>query len=70
VECLILSGRGDVAPDRQVTEERRQFSGAQLARVALVVKEDEAADPLQVRVLGANAVVPDTDELTHLVEQT
>jgi hypothetical protein len=33
------------------------------------MKQNEASDPLQVCLLGADAVVANADELTHLIEQ-
>jgi len=36
--------------------------------MAFVMKQDEAADPLQVRLLGTDAVMPDSNELMYLIQ--
>jgi hypothetical protein len=40
-----------------------------LGRVAFVVEEDKAFDPLQIGLFGTQAEVPGADEITDLIEQ-
>ena len=42
---------------------------AHFAGVPLAVEEDEAADPVRVRLLGADAVVAHPDRVTHPIEE-
>ena len=58
----------DVLFDGQVGEESFDFGGAHLVGVALVVEEDEAADPVDVGLFGADGVVFDPDGVTDLIE--
>jgi hypothetical protein len=69
VQRLILRGCGDFAADGEVAEEGAEVIGAQLARVAFAVEEDVATDPLQIRLLGSDAVVLDPDDVAHPIEQ-
>jgi hypothetical protein len=69
VQRLILRGRGDIAADGEVAEEGAQVIGAQLAGMALAMEEDVTANPLQIGLLGSDAVVLDTDDVAHLIEQ-
>jgi hypothetical protein len=50
-------------------QERLDLGPAHLLRMALAVKVDGAAHPVQLRVLGAQAVVPHPQSLTILLEQ-
>ena len=69
VQGLVL-GRGRHVPIYgQVREKLLDLGGAHLARVAFVVKEDEAPDPTDVGLFGAGRVVLDSDGLTDAVEQ-
>ena len=56
-EGLILGRCGDLHLDGQVGQEGFDFRGAHGGRMTLVMEEDEAADPGQVRVFGAQGVV-------------
>ena len=58
MQCLILRRGGDVTLNGQMTQERSELRGPHVARVSLAVKEDEAPDPLHVRLLRAEAVMP------------
>jgi hypothetical protein len=69
VQRLILGRGGDIAANRQVAEEGCYFRCGHLTRVTLVVEEDEAPDPLQIRQLGSDAVVTQADDLAHLIQQ-
>jgi hypothetical protein len=67
---LVLGGGGDLALHGEGRQERGDFGGAHLGRVALAVEEDVALDPVDVRLLGAAAVVADADGLAHAVEKS
>lgn len=68
-ERLVLRRRGHVALDREVIEKRSHLGRAHVARVPLAGEKDKATDPVQVRFLGAQAVVPLAQRVAHLVEQ-
>lgn len=53
----------------QGRQERRSLSRAHFRRMALVVKEDKAPNPADLRLLSAVAVVPRGDGIADLVEQ-
>ena len=54
----LATRRGDLAIDSQRREELRNFRTAHLERMALAVKQDVPADPGDVCLLRAPAVVP------------
>ncbi len=63
-------GRGaDGALDGEMRDEGVDLGLGHLEGMALVVKEDVAADPADVGLLGAQAVVAGADRLAHAVEQ-
>jgi len=68
-EGLVLGGGGDMFLDGQVGEKGFDLLGAHLFGVALVVEEDEAADPVHIGFLGADGVVLAADDLAHDIEQ-
>ena len=54
---------GDDGTEREAYASVREWVdgwGAEVARVALVVKQDEVADPVHVRLFGATAAVANT----------
>ena len=53
----------------EIAQKCGELRRAHLARVALAVKQDEAPDPLHIRLFSADAVVPNPDHLAHLVQQ-
>lgn len=57
-ERLVLGRGGDAAIGGQVREELADLFGSHLFRVALVMEEDEAADPVDVGALSADAIMP------------
>jgi len=59
-ERLILRRRRDVTLGGEPAQERRHLRRTHLARVALAVEEDEPADPVPVRLLGAPTVMQRT----------
>jgi len=66
---LVLRGRRDVALDGQGTQEPRDLGRAHLGGVTLVVKEDVAADPSDVGLLGAGAAVAGAQRRPHAIQQ-
>ena len=50
-------------------EKRRHFTPAEIARMALAVKEDEAFDPVNVGFLRAQAVMLAPDRVTNLIKE-
>jgi hypothetical protein len=66
---LVLGGGRDFVVNGERRQERGDFGRAHLSRVALVVEEDVPLDPVDVRLLGAAAIVPGADGLAHAVEE-
>lgn len=66
---LVLGGSGDLGFHGEVGQERLHFRRSQVLGVTLAVKEDEALDPVQVRLLGADAVVLEADDGAHLLQE-
>ena len=66
---LVLRTGRDVAHRRQVRQERLHLPRAHPGRVPLAVKKDEAFNPVQIGLLGAQTVVLDPDLLAHALEQ-
>ena len=56
-ESLILSGRCDAFFHREMSKEFTDFFLAHLARVAFAMKENVTANPIDVRLLGADGVM-------------
>jgi hypothetical protein len=50
-------------------KELRYFNLVHLTGMPFAVKENEAADPIYIRLFGANAVMPQAHYITHLLEQ-
>ncbi len=67
-EGLALGGGGDVVVDGEVGEEAVDLAGVELAGVA-AGEGEEAADPSEVGLLGADRVVADTDRASHPFEE-
>ena len=55
--------------DGQVGEEGSDFGDTHLLGVAFVVEEDEAFDPANVCLFGADGVMLAADGITHLIEE-
>lgn len=68
-EGLVLSRGGDLLLHRQVGEESLDLRCTHLFGVALVVEEDEAFDPANVRFFDANGVMLAAQSLTDTVEE-
>ena len=56
-ECLVLGGSGDVLFDSEMGKEVLYFSDAHVFRVAFMMKEDVAFDPILVGLFGAVGIV-------------
>jgi hypothetical protein len=69
VEDLVLSG-GHVLLDGQVSQQGFDLRLAEVGRVALMVKEDKAADPMEVGDFGLGAVMFSAQGIPQLVEQS
>ena len=68
-ESLVLRGSGDMVPDREGREEGVDLGLSHFGGVPLVVKEDEALDPADVGLFGAQGVVARADGDAHAVEE-
>lgn len=66
---LVLSGGGDGSVDGQMIEEGANVLFAHFVRVAFAVEEDVAPDPIDVGLLGPNAVMLDPQMPADPVEQ-
>jgi hypothetical protein len=69
VQGLVLSRSGYAASNRKIAQKRRQLRGTHFAWMSFAMKEDEASHPVQISLLGTNAVMADANDLTNLVEQ-
>jgi hypothetical protein len=63
---LVLRSRGHLPLRGEVIEERSDFFGAEIRRMALAMEIDEALDPVDVRLLRAIAVMPYPDGVSNL----
>lgn len=68
VQRLILRGGGNASLGGQVREERGDLTFAQDVWVSAVVKEDESANPADIRLLRAGAVMVRSQLVSHAVE--
>jgi hypothetical protein len=68
-EGLVLGRRSNVLLNREVTQERIHLRSTHLPRVAIAVKVDEPANPVNIGLFGTQAVMLDTATLAHLIEQ-
>lgn len=69
VERLVLRGSAHVLVRRQPGQEAVDLFSAHRCRMPFVVEEDEALDPLDVRLLRPAAVMTGTHRLMNLVHQ-
>jgi len=69
VEGLILGARGDIPIHREVGEEGADLGLAHVPRMTLVVKQDKAPGPVQIGLLGPDAVVAGANRITHLFQE-
>jgi hypothetical protein len=64
---LVLRGSGDFAFNSEAAQESRDIILGQIARMAFAVEKDEALDPGEISLFGAQTVVPETQKLAHLL---
>jgi len=69
-QCLVPRGSGHPFGHRKIRQECRYLFLAHLVRMALVVKQDVTADPLDIGLLGSQAVMPDSNGFPDAVKQT
>ena len=70
VQGLILGRGSHVSIDRQMTQKSLDFRLPHLPRMPPARKSNEAADPMDVRLLGPNAVMAKSDHPPGLVNET
>ena len=69
IQGLVLRRGADVVLHRKVAQERPDLVGSHLFRVADSVVKDESPDPVDVRLLGARAVMERPNRLPHPIQQ-
>jgi hypothetical protein len=67
-EGLILRGGSDVALDGKVSKECADFVFSHIAGMAFPMEENKPANPIDVRLLGADAVMLDSQMPADAVE--
>ena len=67
---LVLRGRSDMARDREIGQKSLDFRRAHRRRMALAVKMDVASNPVDIRLLGPDAVMLQPDPLANLIDET
>ena len=68
-EGLVWGGGGDMPCGRQVGEKGRHLGAAELTRMAMAVVVNEALDPVQGGLLGADGIVFAADRIPHDIEE-
>ena len=68
-KSLVLGRGSDVSVDGQMIKEGGDLIFPHIAGVPLIVEENEAADPIEVRLLGADGVTFDAKMPADAVEQ-
>ncbi len=66
---MFVGGSGHPADCGEMCEKSLHLRRAHLRGMTFGVKQDKAANPIQIGLLGADAVVLKTDFVPHLVEQ-
>ncbi len=66
---LVLRRGRDLPLHRQLSEELRNLVLPHLRRVTFAMEEDKTADPIQLRLLGSDAVAAGAQQLPYLLEQ-
>ena len=66
---LVLCGGCHLSCHCKVRQEGRNLLLTHLVRMALVVEQDETADPLYIGLLGSQALMPDPNGFPDAVEQ-
>src|SRR6185312_9450578 len=68
-ERLVLRRSRDVALRREPAQERRHLGRAHRRGMALAMEAHEVPDPVPIRLLRAQAVMPRTDLLAHPLDE-
>lgn len=68
-KSLVLSGGGDAPVEVKMAEECGDLFFAHFFRVTFVVKENETPDPIEVGLLGTDAVAFDPEVPANAVEE-
>ena len=66
-QSLVLSGCGHVSLDRQMRQKSVDVVFSQFTRMRTSVKQDEAANPVDVCLFGAAAVMPGSQNFHYPV---
>lgn len=66
---LVLGRRRHPAHHGQMRQKRLDLGRAHVPRVPLAVEQDEPTYPIDVRILGTDAVVQPPDAGTHLIQE-
>lgn len=66
---LVLRGRRNITAHRQITEKGLHFRRAHILWMSVLMKTNEAPDPLQIDSFGTNRIVSQSNLPSHLVEQ-
>src|SRR5581483_3518780 len=66
---LVLRGWRYIKVARQMREKFRHFCLRHFGRMPFVMINNEALDPIEVSLLGADAVMLAPDDVAHLIEQ-
>src|SRR5262249_551875 len=68
--CLVLRRSGDSSLDCQVAQETLDFTRPKLARMTLAEMQDQAANPVDVSLFGADRVMLRANAGANLVEES
>jgi len=66
---LVLGGRRNLARHRKMAQELFHLRRTHVLRLSLMVEQNEALDPVQIRLLGAKAVMTQPNSVPHLFQQ-
>jgi hypothetical protein len=66
---LVLGGSCDIEIARKMSEKFGDFLFGHFSRVPFAVVDDEALNPVDVSLLGADAVMFASNNVAHLLEQ-
>ena len=70
IQGLVLCGGGHAPLDGQVCQERLELAGTHLSGMALAVKQDVAANPTDVGLLGSRRIVSPAEDFSDLIEES
>lgn len=66
---LVLGGCGNVCIARKMSKKLRHFCFRHVARVPLIVEQNESPDPIDIALFGPNAEVLAANDVADLIEQ-